>query len=127
MNTANEVTGTIVHTDIVQEADRALELEKHPHHRVNLAGLHTDDTQLHAEAFHIEMPTNLDPETAAGICTQIVHVQHDILSDDEGVAFLQFRDYLPLRAAAAAASRTSKDKPEKDCRMVAKSDGPTGI
>jgi hypothetical protein len=28
LNTANEMTGTIAHTDIVQEADRALELEE---------------------------------------------------------------------------------------------------
>jgi hypothetical protein len=37
LNTANEMTRTIAHTVIVQEADRALELEEHAHHRVNLA------------------------------------------------------------------------------------------
>jgi hypothetical protein len=55
------------------------------------------------------MPTNLDPETIAGISIKVVHIQHGILSDDDRVAFLQFRDYLTLIATAAAASRTSKE------------------
>jgi hypothetical protein len=63
----------------------------------------------HANPFHIEMPANLDPETIAGICVKVVHVQHSLLSDDELVAFLQFRDYLTLVATAAAASRTTKE------------------
>jgi hypothetical protein len=109
LNTANEMNGTIAHTDIVQEADRTLELEEHAHHRVNLAGAHINDNPPHAKRFHIEMPTNLDPKTIAGICVKIVHVQHGILSEDELVAFLQFRDYLRLVATAAAASRKSKE------------------
>jgi hypothetical protein len=109
LNIANEMTGMITHTDIVQEADCALELEEHAHYRVNLAGVRIDDTPPHAKTFHIEMPTNLDPETIAGICAKVVHAQHDILSDDELVAFLQFRDYLTLVATAAAASRPSKE------------------
>jgi hypothetical protein len=104
LNTANEMTGTIAHSDIVQEADRALELEGH----LNPAGVHIDDTPPHAKTFHIEMPTNLDRETIAEICVNIVHVQHGILSDDELVAFIQFRDDLTLVATSAAASRTSK-------------------
>jgi hypothetical protein len=103
------MTGMIAHTDIVQEADCALELEEHAHHRVNLAGVHIDDTPPHAKTFHIDMPTNLDPEAIAGICVKVVHVQHGILSDDELIAFLQFRGYLTLVATAAAASRTSKE------------------
>jgi hypothetical protein len=55
------------------------------------------------------MPTNLDRETIAEICVKIVHVQHGILSDDELVVFLKFRDYLALVATAAAASWTSKE------------------
>jgi hypothetical protein len=82
------VTGTIAHTDIIQEADRALKLEEHAHHRVNLAGVHIDDTPPHAKTFYIEMSINLDPETIAGICVKIVHVQHGILSDNELIAFL---------------------------------------
>jgi hypothetical protein len=101
--------GTIAHTDIVPEADRALELEEHAHHRVNLAGVHIDENPPHAKIFHIEMPTNLDPETIAGISIKFVHIQHGILSDDEFVTFLQFRDYLALIATTAAASRTSKE------------------
>jgi hypothetical protein len=104
LNTANEMTGVIAHTDIVQEADRALELEELAHHRVNLAGVHIDDTAPHAKTFHIEIPTNLDPETTAGICVKVVHVQHGILSDDELVAFLQFREHLTLVATTVAAS-----------------------
>jgi hypothetical protein len=100
---------TIVHTDIVQEADRVLELEEHAHHRVNLAGMHIDDTPPHAKTFHIEMLTNLDRETIAGICVKVVHVQYGILSDDELAAFLQFRDYFTLVATAVAASRMSKE------------------
>jgi hypothetical protein len=76
---------------------------------VNPVGVHIDDTPPHAKTFHIEMPTNLDPETIAGICIKAVNVQHGILSDDELVAFLQFGDYLTLVATAAAASRTSKE------------------
>jgi hypothetical protein len=113
LNTANEMTGTIAHTHILQEADRALELEEHAHHRVNLAGVHIDDTPSYAKTFHIKMPTNLDPETIAGICVKVVHVQHDILSDNKLVAFIQFRDYLTLVATAAAASRTSKEIKER--------------
>jgi hypothetical protein len=109
LNTASEMTGTIAHTDIVQRADRALELEEHAHHRVNLAGMHIDDTPPHAKTFHIEMPTNPDLETIAEICVKVVHVQHVILSDDELIAFLQFRDYLTKVATAAAASRTNKE------------------
>jgi hypothetical protein len=103
------VTRTTAHTNIIQEADRALELEEHAHHRVNLAGVHIDDTPPHAKAFHIEMFIYLDPETITGICVQIVHMQHGILSDDELVAFIQFWDYLTLVATAATASRTSKE------------------
>jgi hypothetical protein len=55
------------------------------------------------------MPTNLDPETIAGINIKVVSIQHEILSDDELIAFLQFRDYLTLIATAAAASRTNKE------------------
>jgi hypothetical protein len=109
INTDNEMIGTIAHTDIVQETDHALELEKHTHHRVNLAGVHIDENPPHAKTFHIPMPTNLDPETIAGIGIKVVHIQHGILSDDELVAFLQFRDYLTLTAVAAATSRTSKE------------------
>jgi hypothetical protein len=100
---------TIAHTDIVQEADRALELEEHAHHRVNLAGVHIDENRPQAKTFHIEIPTNLDRETIAGISIKVVHIQHGILSDGELVAFLQFRDYLTLVTTAAAASRTSKE------------------
>jgi hypothetical protein len=64
---SNTFLGTIAHTDIVQEADRALELDEHAHHHVNLAGVHIDENPPHAKTFHIEMPTNLDPETIAGI------------------------------------------------------------
>jgi hypothetical protein len=101
--------GAITHSDIVQKADHALELEEHAHHRVNLAGVHIDENPPHAKTFHIEMPTNLDPETITGIGIQVVHIPRAILSDDELVAFLQFRDYLTLIATAAAASRTSKE------------------
>jgi hypothetical protein len=41
------MTGTIAHADIAQEADRALELEEHVYHRVNLAGVRIDDTPPH--------------------------------------------------------------------------------
>jgi hypothetical protein len=109
LNTANEMTGTITHTGVVQEANRALELKEHARHCVNLAGVHIDDTPPHAKTFHVETSTNLDPETIAGICIKVVHVPHGILSDDELVAFLQFRDYLTLVATAAAASRTSRE------------------
>jgi hypothetical protein len=76
---------------------------------MNMAGVHIDEDPPHAKIFHIEMPTNLDPETIAGISIKVVRIQHGILSDDELVAFLQFRDYLALIATAAAASRTSKE------------------
>jgi hypothetical protein len=101
--------GTIAHIDIVQEADRALELEEHVNHRVNLAGVHIDENPPHAKTFHSEMPTNLDRETIAGISIKIVHIQHGILFDDELVAFLQFRDYLTLVATAETANRTGKE------------------
>jgi hypothetical protein len=109
INTVNEMIGTIAHTDIVQEANRALESEEHAHHRVNLAGLQIDENPPHAKTFHIEMPTHLDLETIAGINIKVIHTQHDILSDDKLVAFLQFRDQLTLIATAAAPSRTSKE------------------
>jgi hypothetical protein len=75
--------GTITHTDIVQEADHALELDEHAHRRVNLAGVHIDENPPHAKIVHIEMSTNLDRETITGISIQLVYVQHGILSDDE--------------------------------------------
>jgi hypothetical protein len=109
INTVNEMIGTIAYTDIVQEADRTLELEEHAHHRVNLAGVHIDENPQHVKTFHIEMPTNLDSETITGINIKVVHIQHGILSDDELVAFLQVRDYLTLIATAATASRTSRE------------------
>jgi hypothetical protein len=109
INTINEMIATITHTDIVQEADRALELEEHARHRVNLAGVHIDENSPHAKTFHIEMPTNLDPETIAGISIKVIHMQHGILSCDKLVAFLQFIDYLILIATARAASRTRKE------------------
>jgi hypothetical protein len=88
INTINEIIRTIAHTDIVQEADCALELEEHAHHRVNLGEVQVDENPPHAKTFYIEMPTDLDPETIAGISIKVVHVQHGILSDDEFVAFL---------------------------------------
>jgi hypothetical protein len=48
-------------------------LEEHAHHRVNLAGVHIDANPPHAKTFHIKMPTNLGPETIAGISIKIVH------------------------------------------------------
>jgi hypothetical protein len=105
----NEMIGTIAHTDIVQETDRGLELEEHAHHRVNLAGVHIDENPPHPKTFHIKMITNLDAETIAVVSIKVVHIQHAILSDDELVAFLQFKDYLTLIATAAAASRTIKE------------------
>jgi hypothetical protein len=109
INTVNEMIGTIAHTDIVQEADRAVELEEHARHCVNQAGVQIDENPPHTKTFHIEMPTNLDPERIAGISIKVVHIQHGFLSNNELVAFLQFRDYLTLIATAAAASRTSKE------------------
>jgi hypothetical protein len=109
INTVNEMIGTLAHTDIVQEAGRALELEEHAHHQVNLAGVHIDENPPQAKAFHIEVPTNLDPDTIARISITVVHIQHGILSEHKLVSFLQFRDYLTLIATAAAASRTSKE------------------
>jgi hypothetical protein len=109
INTVSEMIGTIAHTDIVQDADRALELEEHARHRFNLAGVRIDENPPYAKTFYIEMPTNLDPETIAGMTIKVVHVQHSILSDDKLVAFLQFRDHLTLIATAGAASRTSKE------------------
>jgi hypothetical protein len=61
INTVNEMIGTAAYIDIVQEADRALKLEEHAHHRVNLVGVHIDENSPHAKTFHIEMPTDLDP------------------------------------------------------------------
>jgi hypothetical protein len=109
INTVNEIIGTIAHINIVQEADRALELEEHAHHRVNLAGVHIDENLPPAKTFHIEMPTNLDLEAIAGISIKVVHIQHSIRSDDELVTFLQFRDYPTLIATAATTSRTGKE------------------
>jgi hypothetical protein len=109
INTANEGIRAIAHTDVVQEADRALELEEHAHHRVNLTEMHIDKNPPDTKTFHIEMPTNLDRETIAGISIKVVHIQHGILSDDELVVFLQFRGYLTLIATAAAASRTIRE------------------
>jgi hypothetical protein len=109
INTVNEMIGTITHTDIIQEADRALELEEHDHHRAKLVGVHIDENPPHAKTFYIEMLTNLDPEAIAGISITVVHIQHGIPSDNGLVAFLQFRDYLTLIATAAAAGRTSKE------------------
>jgi ACT domain-containing protein len=57
INTVNEMIGSIAHTDIVQKADRVLELEEHACHGVNLAGVHIDENPPHAKTFHIEMPT----------------------------------------------------------------------
>jgi hypothetical protein len=54
ININNEMIGTIAHPDIVQEADRALELEEH--YRVNLAGVHIDENPPRAKTFHIQMP-----------------------------------------------------------------------
>jgi hypothetical protein len=71
INAVNEMIGTLAHTDLVQEADRALELEEHAHHRVILVGLHIDENPPHAKTFHIEMPTNLDHETIAGISIKV--------------------------------------------------------
>jgi hypothetical protein len=109
INIVNEMIGTSAYTDIVQEADRALELEEHAYDRLNLVGVHIDENPPHAKIFHIELPTNRDPEAIAGISIKVVHIQHGILSNDKLVAFLQFRDYLTLVATAAAASRTSKE------------------
>jgi hypothetical protein len=52
---------------------------------------------------------HLEPEIIAGISIKVVYIQHCILSDDELIAFLQFRDYLTLITTAAAVSRTSKE------------------
>jgi hypothetical protein len=49
--------------------------------------VHIDENPPHAKTFHIEMPTNLDPETITGISNRLVHIQHGILSDDKLVAF----------------------------------------
>jgi hypothetical protein len=109
INTVNEMIGAIAHPGIVQEADRPLELEEQAHDRVNLAGVRIDNNPPHAKTFHIAMPTDLDHETIARIGIKVEHIQHGILSDDELVPFLQYRDYLTLISTAAATSRTSKE------------------
>jgi hypothetical protein len=55
------------------------------------------------------MPTNLDPATIAEICVRAVHVQHGLLSENQHVAFIQFKDSLGLLVPAANASNTPKE------------------
>jgi hypothetical protein len=109
INTTTQMTSTIVHTDIVKEANRVLEVKQRVRGRANLAGVHIGDTPEDATAYHIEMANLIPPETIARICLQAVHAQDGSLTPDEIIAFLQFREYLCLLKKAADESQIANE------------------
>jgi hypothetical protein len=93
INISKEMTSTIAQTDTVKEAKRVLEREDSVPRRVNLAGVHVDDSTV----------------AVAKICLKARHTHEGALSSEEQVAFLQFREYLSLLKMAADMSRSRNE------------------
>jgi hypothetical protein len=95
VNTADRMTMTITHTDIVKEAAHSLQLNEHVSGRVNLAGVQLDNNNPSNKIMdHIELANPMAPKAIAQICLKAVHVQQAVLSGEEQIGFLQFREYL---------------------------------
>jgi hypothetical protein len=109
INTPKEMTNMIVHTDIVNEANRVLEIDQTVPGRSNLAGVHIDEQPPRGTVYDIAFADLLPSETIVSICLNAVHAAHDSLGPDEQVAFLQFRQYLTALQTAADHSCISNE------------------
>jgi hypothetical protein len=101
INTPEEMTNTIAHTDQAREAHRVLGLCLSVHGRASLAGVHLGETPPNGTVYDIEMADHLPAETIAAIGIKAAHAHDGALTPDEEVAFLQFREYWILLKKAA--------------------------
>jgi hypothetical protein len=108
VNTPEQMTTTIAHTDIVKTCSHVLQLEDHVPGRTNLAGVQIDEDESET-MFNIELANPMPPEAIAQICPKAVHAQEGALTEEEQIAFLQFQTYLRFLKKAADRSRTKKD------------------
>jgi hypothetical protein len=116
VNTPEQMTNTIAHTDMVKTCYRILDLEDHVPGRTNLTGVQIDEDEDEDEMmFNIELANPMPPEAIAQICLKAVHAQEGALTEEEQIAFLQFQAYLRLLKKAANRSRTKKDM---NCRFT---------
>jgi hypothetical protein len=109
VNTAEQMTKTIAHTDLVKEAMEKLELKDTVPGRVNLAGVRLGTDPPGKITYSVEMQNEMGPEQIALICLKAVHVVEGGLDVEEQIAFLQFRQYLTLLQRAADESRTNRE------------------
>jgi hypothetical protein len=109
VNTAEQMTTTIAHTDLVKKAMQKLELNETVRGRANLAGVQLGTEPPGKITYSIEMGTPMDPEQIALICLKAVHVVEGGLDPEEQIAFLQFRQDLTLLQRATDESKTNRE------------------
>jgi hypothetical protein len=102
VNTPEQMTTTISHTDIVKEAMLALEMPDVVHGRDNIAGVHLTNKAPAKKVYDIALTTPMDPEEIAKILLNSVHGN---LTPEEQLGFQQFRHYMTLLETPARESR----------------------
>jgi hypothetical protein len=109
INTPDEMTRTIPHIDIVKEVYRLFELEEVVPGQANLTGLRLEAEPTNEIMSDIVMANLVAPEIIAAICLKATHAEVSVLTEEEKIAFLQFREYLGLLKPAVDASRTRNE------------------
>jgi hypothetical protein len=109
INTPDEMTRIITHIDIIKETYRLLELEEVVPGRANHAGVHLGAEPTNKIMYDIVMANRVAPEIIAAICLKAVHAEAEVLTEEEQIAFFQFREYFGLLKPAADASRTKNE------------------
>jgi hypothetical protein len=107
ISTPDEMTRTIAHIDILKEAYQLLELEEVVSGRANLAGVQLEVEPTNEIVYDIMM-ANRTRDHCSGL-PQTVRAEAGVLTEEEQIAFLQFREYLGLLKSAADTIRTSNE------------------
>jgi hypothetical protein len=102
INTPEQMTTTIAHTDIVKEAMQALELRNRVPGRENLAGVHLTDKAPAKKVYDIALTTPMQPEDIAVILLNSVHGK---LRSEEQLGFQQVRHSWELLETLAHENR----------------------
>jgi hypothetical protein len=110
VNTAERMTASIVHTDVVKEALRVLELDEHVPGRANLAGVRLTGTPSPDRiTYDVVMANPIGADTIAELCLKAVHAREGALNPDEQIGFLQFRNWLEQLQNPADESRLHRE------------------
>jgi hypothetical protein len=109
INTPEQMMAKIAHTDLVKEAHRVLGLKDRVPGRANLAGVQITGNPPDKVVYDVALTNAIDPQTIAKICLKAVHAKEGSMTDEEQIAFLQFRDFLALLETPARESETYRE------------------